>query len=415
MNAEIISVGTELLLGDILNTNAQYLSKNLAGMGISVKHISTVGDNWERVTALVKEALERSDFVITTGGLGPTDDDLTKEACCKAAGIELEFSEECLRRIESYFKKRNMKMAETNVKQAYVPKNGTVFMNENGTAPGCAFEKEGKHVIMLPGPPSEMKPMFENSVFPYLQRYINTTIFSNNIYISGIGESLAAEKVRDLLESENPTVAPYASTGEVRLRVTAMAPNTDAAREMCAPVVEEIKRRLGSFVYGVDCGSLQEKTVAMLSERGIKLAVAESCTGGLIAKRITDVSGSSSVFECGIVSYSNEIKRSVLGVSSETLERYGAVSCQTAEEMARGVKRISGADIAVSSTGIAGPTGGTDCKPVGLAYVSVCGDDGCVVREVRGAVEGNRREYNRTVTSAAALKLVIDYLNGIRE
>lgn len=412
VDAEIISVGTELLLGDIVNTNAQFLSKELASLGISVKHISMVGDNFERIIELVKNSLKRCDIIITTGGLGPTEDDLTKEACCEALGVPLVLDDDSLRSIECYFQKKGSVMAESNRKQAYLPEGCTIFHNANGTAPGCAVCKEGKHLILLPGPPKELQPMFVSSVLPYLEQYREGVIFSQNIHISGIGESSVAEMAADLLAMSNPTVAPYAAVGDVRLRVTAKAADLEKAKALCAPVVEEIKKRFGNAVYGVDCESLQQEVVRLLSVQKKTVATAESCTGGLIAKRITDLSGSSAVFECGIVSYSNRIKQALLGVSAKTLHDFGAVSEQTAREMAEGALRVSGASLAVSSTGIAGPTGGTLEKPVGLAYIALTDGEKQIVRKVCASAEGNRRDYNRQITATAALKLLYDYLAG---
>lgn len=407
MKCELVFVGTELLLGDILNTNAQYLSKRLAALGFDVLFQCVVGDNPERLKAVLEEGLERSDIIITTGGLGPTKDDLTKEVCAKVFSLPLEMHEESLRRIHDYFKEKNISMPKSNEKQALMPKGSVVFKNTNGTAPGCAMEKDGKRIIILPGPPREMCEMFENCVLPYLSRFSDHVIISHSVRTFGIGESMMAERAGDLLDMQNPTVAPYAKSGEALLRVTAKATTEQEAEKLIAPVVEEIKNRLGSFVYGVDCSGPEENIVALLKEKGLTLATAESCTGGLIGKRITDISGASSVFGCGIISYSNEVKKSVLGVKEELLEKYGAVSEAVAASMALGAVKCSGADLAVSVTGIAGPNSdGTD-KPVGLVYIAVTdGSSFRIKKLLTGHSEKSCREYNRTVSASTALNEV---------
>lgn len=412
MHAEILSVGTELLLGEILNTNAQYLSRELAAMGIPLHRVTTLGDNFSRIVEFVQAAGQRCDLLIATGGLGPTEDDLTKEAFTQAFGTPLVLYSSCLQSIEEYFNWRGIKMSENNRKQAYLPEGATVFPNLNGTAPGCSWKVGGMQMILLPGPPKEMKPMFETFVAPFLKQGLEGVIFSQNVHSSGIGESAAADLVSDLLAGSNPTVAPYASVGDVRFRVTAKADSMEQARAMCAPVVAEIQKRLGSAVYGVDCGDLQSEVVRRLASKGLKLTTAESCTGGWIAKRITDVPGSSDVFECGVVSYANDVKHRLLGVSPQTLEQYGAVSEQTALEMAQGALRLAHADLAVSATGIAGPSGETPQKPIGLAYIAVTDGSRHFVRQILASHEQGRRDYNRLFVSAAALKLVYDYLSG---
>ena len=410
MKAEILSVGTELLLGEIVNTNAGYLSRKLAELGITVNFVSTVGDNRVRIIETLKNMMDRCDIIITTGGLGPTADDITKEACCEALGLELEMDLESLESIRRYFARKAVPMPEANEKQALIPKGATVFKNVCGTAPGCAVYNGEKHILMLPGPPSELEPMFENEAVTQRSTVTGGVILSHNVHLCGIGESAAAEIVADLLDGVNPTVAPYASTGEVRLRVTARGADETEAESLCRPVVDEVVRRLEPYVYGIDCASLEEELVKLLKERGLTLSSAESCTGGLIAKRITDIPGASEVFEYGAVTYSNRIKSKVIGVQPDILEKYGAVSEQTAEQMARGVREVSGSDIAISTTGIAGPGGGSDEKPVGLAYIALCDGSGCTVGRVMSSSSGSRRSYNRQVTANAAMKLAIDYL-----
>lgn len=407
---ELISVGTEILLGDILNTDAQFLSIELAKLGISVIHQSTVGDNRERLLEQLNEAAKRSDIIILSGGLGPTPDDLTKEVCCEFFGKEMLLHEPTVEKIRNYFSAKGMEMTQNNLKQAMFPKDSVIFPNNNGTAPGMAIEKDGIHILVLPGPPRELKPMFKDSALPYLMRFSDKIIVSHNIRTFGIGESAMAEKVNDLFDSENPTVAPYAKDGEALLRVTAMAGTKDEAEELCKPVISEICSRLGDYVYGLDYSCIEEAAVKMLKSRNLKVATAESCTGGLIAKRITDISGSSQIFECGIVSYTNEIKHKVLGVSADDLEKYGAVSEPVAKQMAQGALRVSGADIAVSVTGIAGPESDSTNKPVGLIYIGLADKDNVWVKELRTSRKD--RSYNRYVSASNAFNMIRLYLDN---
>ncbi len=411
---EIISVGTEILLGDIVNTDAQFLSVELAKMGISVLHQTTVGDNPERLSNVLDIALGRSDIIIASGGLGPTPDDLTKEICCEFFKKECVLHQESLNRMESYFESKGLVMSQNNKKQALLPADGVVFPNDNGTAPGCAIEKDGKHILMLPGPPRELKPMFLNYAVPYLSRFSDKIIVSHSIRTFGIGESLMAQKVDDLLNSSNPSVAPYAKEGEALLRVTAMADNEAEADRIAQPVIDEIVSRLDGFIYGIDEPNIETAVVKKLKEKGLTLATAESCTGGLIGKRITDVSGSSAVYGCGIISYSNDIKINILGVDENDLKTYGAVSEPVAKQMALGALKISGADIAVGVTGIAGPeSDGTD-KPVGLSFISLAAKDGTVfVKKLLTGKNGpGCRDYNRLVNASNALNLVRLYLDN---
>lgn len=405
---EILSVGTEILLGDILNTNSRYLSLELAKLGISVLRHTTVGDNAERLAAALRTALDRSDIVIATGGLGPTQDDITRDVCCDVMGFELKLDEKIAQGIKDYFAVKGYDMPESNLRQAYVPVGGTVFENLHGTAPGLGLKKNGKCVVILPGPPYEMAPMYHESVVPFLKEYSDGAIVSHTVRTMGIGESAMAEDVADLLENENPTVAPYAKKGEALLRVTAKAHSEEEAEELCKPVLEEIRKRLGGYVYGIDSESIEQKVVELLKENNFTLATAESCTAGYIPKRITDIPGASSVFEYGAITYSNEVKQRVLGVKKETLEKYGAVSEQTAREMAEGIRRVSGADIGISVTGIAGPgNDGTD-KPVGLCFIALDAEGTQVCEKIETGK--NDREYNRYVTSSRALNLARIYI-----
>ena len=407
---ELISVGTEILLGDILNTDAQFLSIELARLGISVIHQSTVGDNRERLLAQLKEAADRSDIIILSGGLGPTPDDLTKEVCCEFFGKKMFLHEPTVEKIKTYFSTKGMEMAQNNLKQAMLPKDCVIFPNDNGTAPGMAIEKDGVHILVLPGPPRELKPMFRNCAVPYLMEFSDRIIVSHNIRTFGIGESLMAERVNDLFDAENPTVAPYAKDGEALLRVTAMARTKEEAEDLCEPVINEIKSRLDGFVYGVDYTCIEEAVIEKLKEKHMKVATAESCTGGLIAKRITDVPGASEVFDCGIISYANEIKHRVLGVSEDDLNKYGAVSEPVARQMAQGALKVSGADIAVSVTGIAGPDSDSTNKPVGLVYIGLADRDNVWVRELRTSRKD--RSYNRYVSASNALNMIRLYIDN---
>ena len=397
-------------MGDILNTDAQYLSIELAKLGISVIHQSTVGDNRERLLAQLDEAAKRSDIIILSGGLGPTPDDLTKEVCCEFFGKEMFLHEPTVEKIKKYFSSKGIEMAQNNLKQAMLPKDCVIFPNDNGTAPGMAIEKDGVHILVLPGPPRELKPMFQNCAVPYLMQFSDRIIVSHNIRTFGIGESSMAEMVNDLFDAQNPTVAPYAKDGEALLRVTAMAMTKEDAESLCEPVIEKIKKRLDAYVYGVDYNCIEEAAVAMLKEHHLKVATAESCTGGLIAKRITDVPGASEVFECGIISYANEIKHKVLGVSEDDLNKYGAVSEPVAKQMAQGALKVSGADIAVSVTGIAGPDSDSTDKPVGLVYIGLADKENVWVREIR--TSRRDRSYNRYVSASNALNMIRLYIDN---
>lgn len=372
MNAEVLCIGTEILLGDIVNTNGAYLARQLASLGIDIYHQSVVGDNSERLLNSLKLALSRADIVITTGGLGPTYDDISKKAVADYFGLNMELHEPSVRKIEAIYQQRGVPMTPNNLLQAQVPAGATVFFNENGFAPGFAVEQDNKTVIMLPGPPSEMHPMFEKQVAPFLEKYTGATIRSRTLHIFGMGESLVEEKLHDLMTaSVNPTIAPYAKPGEVQVRVSAKAETADAAYALVDPMVERIRNMLSDVVYGVDIDSLQAAVVALLREKQLTVALAESCTGGKVAAAITDIPGASDVFGCGVCAYSNEIKQKLLNVSEETLAVHGAVSAETAREMAAGVRALSGADIGISVTGIAGPGGGSAEKPVGLVWFGV--------------------------------------------
>ena len=402
-NAEILCVGTEILIGDIVNTNAAFISEKLALMGISQFYQAAVGDNPVRLENAIREALGRCDLLIMSGGLGPTYDDLTKETAARCMGRRLLLNEEALDNIKKIFAFRGKIMTQNNEKQAYIPEGSTVFQNGAGTAPGCAIEdfENGKIVIMLPGPPFELKKMFSEQVMPYLTRFTDTHFVSKNVNIFGMGESEVESRLKGLMESSvNPSIAPYCGDGEVRLRVTASAKTVEECESLVTGAIERIKAsEVGGVIYGVDT-TLARALVDKLTAFKKTVAVAESCTGGLISKRITDVSGSSAVLGYGVVTYANEAKVKLLSVKPETLEKHGAVSEQTAREMALGVRAISGSDIGIATTGIAGPGGGTAEKPVGLVYLGVASDKG--VRVIRLMLKGDRDRV-RILASSNAL------------
>lgn len=369
MKAELISVGTEILLGDIVNTNAQFLARELASIGIDVYRQEVIGDNEDRLLKTIDEALKRSDMVITTGGLGPTGDDLTKETACKYFGMKMELHEESLKALKIYFKRLNRQITENNMKQVYFPKEAKVLPNPNGTAPGAILEKDNKIIVILPGPPREMKPMFINHVKNYLAPKGKGIIISKVLRILGIGESYAAEKLKDIIDgTENPTVAPYAKEEDILFRITAKANSKEEGLKLIEPVKKQIIDRLGIDIYGEDDEKIEEVVSKLLIDRNIKISTAESCTGGMIASRLIGVPGVSEVFLEGAVTYSNEAKMRTLNVKEETLKKFGAVSAETAMEMAEGIAKRTGSDISVVTTGIAGPGGGTEDKPVGLVY-----------------------------------------------
>lgn len=373
MKAEIIAVGTELLLGDIVNSNAQFLAKELANMGIGVYHHTVVGDNEERILKAFKDAFERCDIIITTGGLGPTKDDLTKEMAAKYFNKELVVHEESLRIIEDYFKKNGKDLKGGNRKQAYFPKDAIVLPNSCGTAPGAIIKgDQDKIIIVLPGPPREMTTMFNAHVAPYLSRLTDCVLVSKTLRIFGIGEGYMAEMVGDIIDAQqNPTVAPYAKNVDVTLRITSKGKDEKEAKDLIEPVEVQIRERLGANIYGEGETSLEEVVAKMLIKKNLTIATAESCTGGLLAGTLVNYPGVSEVFLEGAVTYSNEAKMRTLGVRKETIDNFGAVSEETAREMAEGIARVAGANIGLSTTGIAGPGGGTSDKPVGLVYVGL--------------------------------------------
>ncbi len=411
---EILSVGTELLLGNIVNSDAQALSRELSGLGLNVLYHSVVGDNPERLRAAVELARSRADVLITTGGLGPTCDDLTKQTLAEAFGKQMVYHPECARRIQCYFAQSGREMTENNLQQAYLPEGCTVLDNDWGTAPGCAFEEAGTHVVMLPGPPSECLPMFRERAVPYLSRLSEGVIRSRTLRVFGLGESAVESLLRDRMNTlANPTLAPYAKEGEVELRITAKADTAEAADSLIAPIEAEVRGILGELIYGADVSGLEQAVLDGLRERGLTLGTAESCTGGFIAKRITDVPGSASVFKGGVVSYHCEVKAGVLGVSQALLDEKSAVCAEVAEQMAQGARRVLGCDVAVSVTGVAGPDPDDRGNPVGLVYTALAAPDGCWVKKLNLASHNARRDRTRNLAVNHALDMVRRWLEGL--
>ena len=410
--AELIAVGTELLLGNVANLDAQLISEALASLGINVYWHTVVGDNPERLRAAVEIARSRADLIITTGGLGPTCDDLTKQTVCECFGRELRLREELLADIrEMYRTQLRRPMPENNARQAMFPADCTIFPNPVGTAPGCAFESGGIHVLMLPGPPFECRTMLEGQAMPYLKRLSDEVILSRDLRVFGMGESRVEELLHGpMSRMSNPSVAPYAKFGECLVRITAKAKTDAEARALMEPVAAEVHAALGDVIYSEDGKSLEETVSRLLRERGLTLAAAESCTGGLIAKRMTDPAGASQVFCGGVVSYTNEVKAAVLGVRQETLDRFGAVSAETAEEMAAGVRRITGSDLGVSVTGVAGPDRDDRGNEVGTVYIGLASAEGVAVRRL---LLGGRRERIRNSAANHALDMVRRSLLGL--
>ena len=411
MTAEIICVGTEILLGNIVNTNAAYLAEKCAYLGLSNYYQVVVGDNEQRLLETINTAKSRADVIFLIGGLGPTEDDLTKETAAKAFNVELVMDEEAKNNIVTILTNRGIDITNNNFKQALVPKGSIVLYNKNGTAPGIIMEEAGKVVIMLPGPPNEFVPMVDDQVVPYfLKKGTNDVIYSRVVKLVGVGESKVAEEISDLIAMTNPTVATYAKTGEVHIRVTASAANDDEAKALVKPVVKKLKAMYPDNVYSTNADeTLERAVVELLSKNGLSITAAESCTGGLVCSKIVNVAGASEVFRGGYITYSNKQKRNVIGVKKSTLEKYGAVSEQVAAEMAKGVLEVSKADVAISTTGIAGPGGGTPEKPVGLVYI------GCAVKNKvyveKFNFSGSRNKV-RESTVVAALSMVRKYVSS---
>lgn len=411
MKAEIMAVGTELLLGDILNTNAQFLAQELANLGIEVYYQTVVGDNPKRLKDTIFHAFSRADLIITTGGLGPTEDDLTKETAAEYFGEKLVLDEKALEWIKKGFARTGRIMTPNNVKQAMVPENHcTVLYNENGTAPGIIMEKNGKMIVMLPGPPRETVPMFLNQVKPYLAKKQEYTFVSRILRVADVGESAMEDRVKDIIDAQtNPTIAPYAKDGEAILRVTAKAKDEAEAERLIDPVAAALKERLGIAVYAEGKTTMQKVVAELLLQKKLTIAVAESCTGGMIASRLVEYPGISAALLEGCVTYTNDAKMRRLGVKAETLEKYSAVSAETAKEMAEGIAKTSGADIGIATTGIAGPDGGSEEKPVGLVYIALSYQEETKV--MKRIFSGNRQKIREWASYAALNELRKAMLN----
>ena len=411
--AEIIAVGTELLLGNIANTNAQAISQSLSTLGINVFWHTVVGDNPERLKEALDVARRRADILITTGGLGPTYDDLTKQTICEAFGKRLVLHPDILEEIRTFYQASlHVPMPENNTQQAELPEGCVVFDNPVGTAPGCAFESEGVHVLLLPGPPHEMETMLRRHVEPYLRGLSREVIVSHDIMTFGMGESSVEELLREkMTHMANPTLATYAKPHEVRLRATAKADSVEAAEAMLAPVWEMVRDTLGDVVYGVDVSGLPEACMGLLIKNNMTFATAESCTGGQVAQAITALPGASKVYRGGVVSYWTEVKGRVLGVPQEILDKFGAVSEPCAKAMAEGARNITGADLAVSVTGVAGPDPDERGVPVGIVYIGLATPDGTFCRKLD---TGRRhRDRIRGVAANHAFDLIRRYLTGL--
>ncbi len=414
MNGEIICVGTELLLGNIVNTNARYLSEELAALGINVYNQSVVGDNEIRIKQELGAALKRSNLIILTGGLGPTADDMTKECVAAFFSLPLIEDSESRQKIEEYFKRTGRTMAGSNYKQALFPKGSYILKNDIGTAPGCIIEHGGNTVVILPGPPVEMQYMFSKYVKPYIEKKSRDVIVSHKVRIIGESESKIEAQIKHLTKLKNPTVAPYANEGELFLRVTAKATSATAADALCSPVINSITETLGDCVYGVDVENIQTAVVNLLKEKKLKIATAESCTAGMLSSMITEVAGSSEIFEFGISAYANRVKVNALGVPEEIIEKHGAVSEHTAAYMAMGVRKMSGADIGIGITGVAGP-GASESKPVGLVYIALADRHNVWIRKTTLGHGNSEREKVRRNSARTALDLVRRYVCSLPE
>ena len=414
MTAEIICVGTELLLGNIVNTNAAFLAERLAALGISCHYQTVVGDNRERILEVLKIASGRADLMILTGGLGPTEDDLTAETVAEFCKKRMSFDDKTKKRIAAWFEKRGIKPSDNNWKQAMIPEGSIIFQNNNGTAPGMAVLSGGKKYILLPGPPDELSQMFLESVEPYLAKDTTGIILSQTVKTCGVSESSIEENLTDLIKSQgNPTIATYAKTGEVHVRVTAHADSEKDAAKMIKPIVKELKARFGNDIYTTQEEITLEKAFAELLESAeLTISCAESCTGGILSGRLTNVPGISELFKTGLVTYSNKSKRRLLGVKKGTLQKYGAVSSQTVQEMVKGLVAVTKTDVGIAISGIAGPDGGSKEKPVGLVYIGCCVKGKVTVKEYH--FSGNREKIrNMAVTTALmfARSCVLEYLS----
>ena len=411
-NTEIISVGTELLLGHVTNTDSRDISEMLSQIGINVRYHTVVGDNPQRLEDCVNIAKSRADIIITTGGLGPTCDDLTKQILARAFGLELVRNEAEYQNLYEYIR-GGKELTPNNFMQAMLPEGCTVFHNNWGTAPGCAFEKDGKIVIMIPGPPKECNPMFEACAIPYLKKLSDEKIVSHSVRIFGIGESGVDDMFRDEMNTmTNPTMAPYAKECDCLLQITAKAESEEKAEEMIKPVMEHVCRKLGEYVYGIDIECVEERVIQLMRERGLTFAAAESCTGGEVSKRFTDIPGASAVFLGGAVTYTNQAKARLLGIDPALIAEKGAVSYEVAREMAEKVRAVTGADIGLGITGLAGPDG-DGVHEVGTVFVSMSAGDETYVKELHMGVY-RTRSFIRRMAGNHAYDMMRRYLTGLR-
>lgn len=417
MRAEIISVGTELLMGEVTNTNARYLSEKLRHLGIDVYYQTTVGDNYNRLEGVIRQGLERSDMVITTGGLGPTTDDITVEVVANSLNLPLVLSEEWLEQLKKITAKFGLQLTENNKKQAYIPKGAIVFNNPRGTAPGVFLETKGKVIISLPGPPNELKALVEKEVEPLLSKKgtVKESIFSHTIKTIGIGEAAVENKIRSIIDSQtDPTIALYAKTAEVHIRLATKSYSRESAFKTFEPVKEQISGELGKYIYGYDDETIETGLSKLLMKNKVKVACAESCSGGLLGHRLTNVSGSSDYFLGSVVAYSNSMKEKILGVPQDILTKYGAVSEETASAMAKGALELTGADIAISTTGIAGPEGGTPEKPVGTVCFGIATKEN-QVKAIKRVLIGDREEIKYRTSQAALYFLWREVISQIKD
>ena len=411
---EILSIGTELLLGNIINTNAQWISEQLSQLGLNHFRQSTVGDNCDRIIKVIQEISKRSNLLITTGGLGPTPDDLTTEAIAKSFNVTLFERPHLWDEIKQKLSNSKIQDDSSSLrKQCFFPENAQIINNPRGTAPGMIWEPVKDFTILtFPGVPSEMKTMWEETAYDFIKTKFsdNYSFFSNTLKFAGIGESSVAEKINDLLNLKNPTVAPYANLGEVKLRITARAKNDLEAKNIIKPIKEKLKKDFSKFIFGEDNDTLPSVLIKELTKRNETIVFAESCTGGLLSSSLTSISGSSQVFQGSIVSYSNKLKNSLLNISEEKLTKYGAVSEEVCKDMAINVKEKLGADWAIAISGIAGPNGGSQDKPVGLVYISIAGPNNHITNikklfnSTRNRIEIQRLSVNVCLNS---LRLIL--------
>lgn len=412
MKSIILSIGTELLLGQILNTNEKFISERLKELGIDVLYRVTVGDNPDRLEEVVKLAVEKADLVVISGGLGPTEDDLTKETVAKAMDKKLVLNKNCLHKIKGFFRNLDMDMSENNIKQAYIPETAIVMENDEGTAPGFIIEDNNKIIAVMPGPPREMERMFKDSLIPFLSNKNSEKIYYRNLRLIGIGESDLETRLLDLISNQtDPTIATYAKEGECSVRITSKKENLDEAKKSVDSILPYVNERVGEFIFSYDDKELIEVVADKLKAEKLTISTAESCTGGLLASTFTDVPGISEVYEGGFVTYSNQAKIREIGVSEKTLKEYGAVSEQVAYQMAEGVRRVAETDIGISITGIAGPDGGSADKPVGLAYVGIAAKHETKVFKI--LIKPSNRTYNKRIFMLRMLRILNEKLDEV--